>query len=155
MSARHRRLLLSITAMLAEANDCAVTLRIWDQARKHVVESEIDCHQDDVRMRMEKRHGLGQLGLAGRSAMIASSEKGHGRLAWTSKLDELKAAPSEPLQCQEIIGVSRMSRLSFGAANGGLDTKGTRSTKCEVVRDMDRCVRRAHRTRLRCTDRDK
>ena len=123
-----------------------------NQARKHVVEPEIDGHQDDIRMRLEKRDGLGQLRHSGRSTMATSGKKGPCCLARTSELGELETAPSGPLQSQEVVGVARLGRLSLGMRIGGLDTKRPRATQREVVRRVGRWDCSAHRTRFRHTE---
>src|ERR1019366_10454447 len=102
-------------------------------------------------MRPEKRHGLSQLRLAVRSTGIASEEESSTCLAGASKSDELKPAPSTSLQCQDIIGVSRVSGLPLGMVKGGLETNGARAAKSEVVRNRPCRVRRANRIGLRHT----
>jgi hypothetical protein len=105
------------------------------QAALDVVKTQIDGHEDGVRVGVEEADGLGQLGLAGGSTPVSPAHKGSGGLTGAPELDQLQVVPAGPFDGQEVVGVAGVGGLAIRACGRGLEADRGGSTQIEVVLD--------------------
>ncbi len=102
------------------------------EALHHVVEADVDGHQNGRRMLVQERHGQADLRRE-RVAAVSAVEHGQSGLAGTAQLHQLEVTPAGTLRAQEVVGVPLVGRRSVRDGRRGLKAHRVRSTDGEVV----------------------